>query len=63
MNKKKPIVFFLFLQFTILNQFEERVSFDLNKWEEIYGTRIKRIRRSKLDEQQPTYWTLTPLNL
>ena len=46
----------------MLNEIGEKVTIDLNKFEEIYGTRIKRIRRSKLDEQQPTYWTLTPLN-
>ncbi|CAF4296171.1 unnamed protein product [Rotaria socialis] len=31
--------------------------------EEIYGQRKKRIRRSKIDELQPNYWTLTPLPL
>lgn len=54
---------FSFLQFNILNQFGEKISIDLNKFEEVYGTRIKSIFRSKADEQQPNYWTLTRLNL
>lgn len=36
---------------------------DLEKLQEIYGTRIKRIRRCKIDETQPKNWTLTPLPL
>ena len=36
---------------------------NLEKLEEIYGTRIKRMRRCKIDETQPNYWTLTPLPL
>ncbi|CAF1179566.1 unnamed protein product [Rotaria sp. Silwood1] len=48
--------------FTLINELGENISIDINKMEEIYGQRIKRIRRSKIDEQQPPYWTLTPLN-
>ncbi|CAF1131801.1 unnamed protein product [Rotaria sordida] len=49
--------------FTLINQLDENILIDINKMEEIYGQRIKRIRRLKIDEQQPSYWTLTPLNL
>ncbi|CAF0903705.1 unnamed protein product [Rotaria sordida] len=47
----------------ILNELGEQVKIDFHKLEEIYGTRIKRIRRSKIDELQPIYWKLTPLNI
>jgi hypothetical protein len=46
----------------IINEQGERVKIDFDKLEEIYGTRVKRIRRSKIDELQPSYWKLTPLN-
>ncbi|CAF2505584.1 unnamed protein product [Rotaria sp. Silwood2] len=49
--------------FKLINDLGETVSIDINKMEEIYSGRIKRIRRLKIDEQQPSYWTLTPLNL
>ncbi|CAF4336108.1 unnamed protein product [Rotaria sp. Silwood2] len=48
---------------TLLNELGEQVKIDFRKLEEIYGTRIKRIRRSKIDELQPIYWKLTPLNI
>jgi hypothetical protein len=47
----------------IINERDERVKIHFDKLEEIYGTRIKRIRRSKIDELQPSYWKLTPLNM
>ncbi|CAF0777148.1 unnamed protein product [Rotaria sp. Silwood1] len=47
----------------LLNELGERVKIDFHKLEEIYGTRIKRIRRSKIDEFQPIHWKLTPLNI
>ncbi|CAF3324463.1 unnamed protein product [Rotaria socialis] len=49
--------------FTLINDIGETISFDINRREEIYGQRKKRIRRSKIDELQPNYWTLTPLPL
>lgn len=51
------------MQFVIKNDFDEMVTFDIQKREEIYGQRKKRIRRSIIDKQQPNYWTLTPLTL
>jgi hypothetical protein len=46
----------------IINERGERAKIDFHKLEEIYGTRVKRICRSKIDELQPSYWKLTPLN-
>lgn len=51
------------MQTMITNELGECVRVDYHKFEEIYGTRIKRIRRSKIDENLPIYWTLTPLHL
>ncbi|CAF5228872.1 unnamed protein product, partial [Rotaria magnacalcarata] len=47
----------------ILNELGERVKIDFQKLEELYGTRIKRIRRSKVDPLQPIHWKLTPMNI
>ncbi|CAF3803971.1 unnamed protein product [Rotaria socialis] len=47
----------------ILNELGERVKIDFQKLEELYGTRIKRIRRSKVDPLQPIHWKLTPMSI
>lgn len=48
-------------KFTMRNTIGEKITIDLSKSLEIYGTRIKRMRRTKVDEQLPNYWTPTLL--
>ncbi|CAF0897200.1 unnamed protein product [Adineta ricciae] len=49
--------------FTMLNEIGEKITIDLTKSIEIYGTRIKRMLRSEYDKRLPMYWKLTPLEV